>query len=82
LLYGTNEFSLIGRPLLPENLIRIKAVLVDRRLDHLKVTGLFYKRRRFRKTYPYQDKMSIIRIKEIELDEKLFEKYCAEKLSE
>ncbi|MEN2500249.1 MAG: 39S ribosomal protein L21, mitochondrial [Marteilia pararefringens] len=75
LLYGTHDFTLIGKPILPENLVGIKAVLVERRLDHLKVTGHFRRRKRFRKTYPYQEPMSILRILEIKLNQDLLEDF-------
>ena len=49
LLVGSKDFTLIGRPLLPRDLIRITATVVEKALSHTKVTFMNRRKERFRK---------------------------------
>jgi len=49
LLVGSKDFTLIGRPLLPRDLFRITATVVEKSLSHTKVTFQLKRKERFRK---------------------------------
>ncbi|MES1904318.1 MAG: 39S ribosomal protein L21, mitochondrial [Paramarteilia canceri] len=55
LLYGEKEFSFIGTPFIDPELVKVKAVITDRSLEYLKLSGIWVKRKRCRKSYrkPY-----------------------------
>ena len=42
LLVGSKDFSLIGRPLLPRDLINVEATVVEKSLGHKKVNVKFF----------------------------------------
>lgn len=49
LLIGSKDFTLMGRPLLPRDLVRITATVVEKCLSHTKVTFMLKRKERFRK---------------------------------
>lgn len=49
LLVGSNNFTLIGRPLLPSSHVYVEAQLIEKTLEHPKLWFQFHRRRRHRK---------------------------------
>nr|VZI23086.1 unnamed protein product [Spirometra erinaceieuropaei] len=65
LLVGGSQFSLVGRPLLPRNLVSVYAMVVEKTLEHPHLWYQFHRRRRHRKMRIFQDNLVTLRIKDI-----------------
>lgn len=49
LLIGSKDFTLLGRPLLPKDLFRVEATVVEKNLSQVKVLYFFHRRRKNRR---------------------------------
>merc|ERR1712130_301403 len=67
LLVGSKDFSLIGRPLLPRDLINVEATVVEKSLGHKKVHHYKAPGTRSRHTKWMRDTTTTLRINKIEL---------------
>ncbi|KAG5443539.1 39S ribosomal protein L21, mitochondrial [Clonorchis sinensis] len=65
LLLGSNEFTLIGRPLLSNQQVYVEAQVIERTLEHPKLWFQFHRRRRHRKMRVFQDNVVVLRITDI-----------------
>ena len=50
LMIGAKDFSLLGRPLLPKDLVRVEATVVEKSLSHSKINHKFKSKERYVKT--------------------------------
>ena len=50
-LIGSKDFTLIGRPLLPRDLVNVEATVVEKSLSHKKIIQTVYYRRTHRKPH-------------------------------
>uniref|UniRef100_A0A1B6CM71 Large ribosomal subunit protein bL21m n=1 Tax=Clastoptera arizonana TaxID=38151 RepID=A0A1B6CM71_9HEMI len=65
MLLGGSDFTLIGRPILPSNLVSVTATVIDKDLSHVKTR--FFKRRRkqFKRINFIRNYQTMIRINEV-----------------
>ncbi|BET01979.1 ribosomal protein L21 [Nesidiocoris tenuis] len=65
MLVGGVDFTLVGRPLLPPGLVRVKATVIEKSLSHTK--PVFYKkpRKQYRRLNFYRAHLTMLRINEI-----------------
>lgn len=66
LLLGSKDFTLIGRPFLPRDLVSVEATVVEKNLSHTKLIYFFYNKRRHRTNFR-RDYTTTLRINSVEL---------------
>lgn len=66
LLLGARDFTLIGRPILPTSQVEVKAMLIEKTLEHPHLWFQFHRRRRHRKMRVFQDNVAVLRITKIQ----------------
>ncbi|KAJ7985756.1 hypothetical protein DPEC_G00343760 [Dallia pectoralis] len=71
LLVGGEEFTLIGRPLLGCDLVRVEATVIEKTESWPKVHMLFWKRHRFQKKKIIVQPQTILRVNTIEVAPRL-----------
>ncbi|XP_028649366.1 39S ribosomal protein L21, mitochondrial [Erpetoichthys calabaricus] len=67
LLVGSENFSLIGRPLLGKDLVRVEATVIEKTECSPKVHMVFWKRHRFQKKKFIVQPQTVLRINSIEV---------------
>ncbi|XP_054634987.1 39S ribosomal protein L21, mitochondrial [Dunckerocampus dactyliophorus] len=67
LLVGAEDFTLIGRPLLGKELVRVEATVVEKTESWPKVHMVFWKRHRFQRKRFIVQPQTVLRINRIEL---------------
>ncbi|CAL8075676.1 unnamed protein product [Calicophoron daubneyi] len=65
LLVGSNDFSLIGRPVLGTKEVYVEAQVVEKTLEYPKLWYQFHRRRRHQKMRVFQDNVAVLRITKI-----------------
>ncbi|XP_014248668.1 39S ribosomal protein L21, mitochondrial [Cimex lectularius] len=67
LLVGGLNFTLVGRPILPPDLVSVTATVIEKDLSHTKT--FFYKRRRkqYMRTHFFRSQLTVLRIKEVSI---------------
>uniref|UniRef100_A0A8C7GT16 Large ribosomal subunit protein bL21m n=1 Tax=Oncorhynchus kisutch TaxID=8019 RepID=A0A8C7GT16_ONCKI len=71
LLVGGEEFTLIGRPLLGRNLVRVEATVIEKTESWPKVHMRFWKRHRYQKKRIIVQPQTVLRINTIEVAPRL-----------
>jgi len=71
LLVGGSSFSLIGKPVLPNNLVRVHATVMNKDLTHTKIRFRHIPKERVHKLNFVREETTYLRINEIELHPKL-----------
>ncbi|XP_073997620.1 mitochondrial ribosomal protein L21 [Rhodnius prolixus] len=73
LLVGGRDFTLVGRPILPQDLVSVNATVIEKDLSHTKT--IFFKRRRkqYMRMNFYRSQMTMLRINDILIDGKINE---------
>nr|XP_057923337.1 39S ribosomal protein L21, mitochondrial [Doryrhamphus excisus] len=71
LLVGAEDFTLIGRPLLGKELVRVEATVVEKTESWPKVHMVFWKRHRFQRKRFIVQPQTVLRINRIELAPRL-----------
>lgn len=71
LLVGAEDFTLIGRPLLGKELVRVEATVIEKTESWPKVHMRFWKRHRYQRKRIIVQPQTVLRINSIELDPKL-----------
>uniref|UniRef100_A0A3B3XGG4 Large ribosomal subunit protein bL21m n=1 Tax=Poecilia mexicana TaxID=48701 RepID=A0A3B3XGG4_9TELE len=67
LLVGAEDFTLVGRPLLGKELVRVKATVIEKTESCPKIHMVFWKRHRFQKKKTIVQPQTVLRINSIEL---------------
>ncbi|KAM4750302.1 large ribosomal subunit protein bL21m [Anableps anableps] len=67
LLVGAEDFTLVGRPLLGKELVRVKATVLEKTESWPKVHMVFWKRHRFQRKKIIVQPQTVLRINSIEL---------------
>ncbi|XP_060694414.1 39S ribosomal protein L21, mitochondrial [Hemiscyllium ocellatum] len=67
LLVGGNDFTLIGRPLLGRDLVRVEATVVEKTESWPKINFRFKRRKRYRRTKIIVQPQTVLRINTIEI---------------
>ncbi|CAG0883875.1 unnamed protein product [Darwinula stevensoni] len=67
LLVGGREWSLIGQPILPKDLVRIEATVVEKTLTHTFTSFFMIKRKRHRRMHFFKYPLAVLRINSIEM---------------
>jgi large subunit ribosomal protein L21 len=73
LLVGSKDFTLIGRPLLPKDLLSVEATVVEKNLSQTKIAQKFRKRQNYLKYYFNREYQTTLRINHIEIVKKIDE---------
>jgi len=68
LLVGGANFTLIGRPLLPRDLVKIEGTVIEKTLSYTKLHFILKKRQNFRRLKFNKTLYSMVRINSIEFD--------------
>ncbi|CAG7816202.1 unnamed protein product [Allacma fusca] len=68
LLAGSVDFTLLGRPMLPRDLVRIEATVIEKKLSYTKLRFLLIKRKNHRRLKFYKTPYTMVRINSIEFD--------------
>ncbi|CAH8490820.1 unnamed protein product [Dicrocoelium dendriticum] len=68
LLVGSNEFTLIGRPILQPKQACVEAQVIEKTLEHPKLWFQFHRRRRHKKMRVFQDNVAVLRITDISVN--------------
>uniref|UniRef100_A0A1A8G529 Large ribosomal subunit protein bL21m n=1 Tax=Nothobranchius korthausae TaxID=1143690 RepID=A0A1A8G529_9TELE len=71
LLVGAEDFSLVGRPLLGKDLVRVEATVIEKTESWPKVHMRFWKRHRFQRKKIVVQPQTVLRINSIELSPRL-----------
>ncbi|XP_038160783.1 39S ribosomal protein L21, mitochondrial [Cyprinodon tularosa] len=71
LLVGAEDFSLVGRPLLGKELVRVRATVIEKTQSWPKVHMVFWKRHRFQRKRIIVQPQTVLRINSIELNPQL-----------
>ena len=71
LLVGSKDFTLIGRPLLPRDLLSVEATVVEKNLSQTKVCQKFRKRQNYLRHYFKREFQTTLRINHIEIVKKV-----------
>ncbi|KAM9769692.1 large ribosomal subunit protein bL21m [Menidia menidia] len=71
LLVGAQDFSLLGRPLLGRDLVRVEATVIEKTDSWPKVNMKFWKRHRFQRKKIITHPQTVLRINSIELAPRL-----------
>ncbi|KAF7213335.1 large ribosomal subunit protein bL21m [Nothobranchius furzeri] len=71
LLVGAGDFSLVGRPLLGKDLVRVEATVIEKTESWPKVLMRFWKRHRFQYKKIIVQPQTVLRINSIELSPRL-----------
>uniref|UniRef100_W8C026 Large ribosomal subunit protein bL21m n=1 Tax=Ceratitis capitata TaxID=7213 RepID=W8C026_CERCA len=71
LLAGAKDFTLIGRPLLPQGLVNIKATIIEKTLTHTKTHFKKKRRKQFMRINFQRSPNTMIRINTIEVERKV-----------
>merc|ERR1712059_230764 len=71
LALGSQDFTLLGRPVLPLDLGRVEATVLEKTLSRTKVVQHFRKRERYRKFKFVRDKWTLLRINSIDIVSKV-----------
>uniref|UniRef100_A0A8C6TUP4 Large ribosomal subunit protein bL21m n=1 Tax=Neogobius melanostomus TaxID=47308 RepID=A0A8C6TUP4_9GOBI len=75
LLVGAQDFTLVGRPLLAKELVRVDATVIEKTESVPKVNMKFWKRHRFQKKKIIIQPQTVLRINNIRLAQRLHESY-------
>ncbi|XP_041641403.1 39S ribosomal protein L21, mitochondrial isoform X3 [Cheilinus undulatus] len=67
LLVGAEEFTLIGRPLLGKDLVRVEATVIEKTESWPKIHMVFWKRHRYQRTKTIIQPQTVLRINSIQL---------------
>ncbi|XP_003742749.1 uncharacterized protein LOC100898504 [Galendromus occidentalis] len=67
LLAASTDFTLIGRPLLDQDLVRVYATVIERTLGHEYRIFKFRQRTRYQRSYFYRQNYTMLRINGIEI---------------
>lgn len=67
LLVGSRDFTLLGRPLLSRELVRVDATVIEKTLSQQVRNFIFKKRSRYQRHYLYRFPFTMLRINSIEL---------------
>ncbi|XP_077316914.1 large ribosomal subunit protein bL21m isoform X1 [Lithobates pipiens] len=67
LLVGSDNFTLIGKPLLGKDLVRVEATVIEKTDSHPKINMKFWKRHRYQKKKIIVTTQTILRINSIEI---------------
>jgi large subunit ribosomal protein L21 len=71
LLVGSKDFTLIGRPLLPRDLLSVEATVVEKNLSQTKICQKFRKRQSYLRHYYKREFQTTLRINHIEIVKKV-----------
>ncbi|XP_034544866.1 39S ribosomal protein L21, mitochondrial [Notolabrus celidotus] len=71
LLVGAEDFTLIGRPLLGKDLVRVEATVIEKTESWPKTHMTFWKRHRFQRKRIIVQPQTVLRINSIELNPRL-----------
>jgi large subunit ribosomal protein L21 len=71
LLVGGSSFSLIGKPVLPNNLVKVHATVINKDLTHTKIRFRHIPKERVHKMNFVREETTYLRINDIELHPKL-----------
>ncbi|KAM9792211.1 large ribosomal subunit protein bL21m [Neosynchiropus ocellatus] len=71
LLVGAEDFTLVGRPLLGKDLVRVEATVIEKTESWPKIHQRFWKRHRFQRREIIVPKQTVLRINSIELAPRL-----------
>ncbi|KAM3623959.1 uncharacterized protein V6R79_017415 [Siganus canaliculatus] len=71
LLVGAQDFTLVGRPLLGKELVRVEATVIEKTESWPKVNMTFWKRHRFQRKRIIIQPQTVLRINSIELAPRL-----------
>ncbi|CAJ1052859.1 S ribosomal protein L21%2C mitochondrial [Xyrichtys novacula] len=71
LLVGAEEFTLIGRPLLGKDLVRVDATVIEKTESWPKINMVFWKRHRYQRKKIIIQPQTVLRINSIELAPRL-----------
>ncbi|XP_026214703.1 39S ribosomal protein L21, mitochondrial [Anabas testudineus] len=71
LLVGAEDFTLVGRPLLEKELVRVEATVIEKTESWPKVHMRFWKRHRFQRKKIIVQPQTVLRINTIELNPRL-----------
>lgn len=67
LLLGAEDFTLVGRPLLGKDLVRVEATVVEKTESWPRVHMVFWKRHRFQRKKIFVQPQTVLRINSIQL---------------
>ncbi|CAD5119207.1 DgyrCDS7840 [Dimorphilus gyrociliatus] len=68
LLIGSSDFSLVGRPVLKENMAKVEATVIEKTLGHEKIFFNYIRRKSHNRMRIRQEAMTHLRINSIELN--------------
>ena len=71
LCVGGQDFTLFGRPLLPQGLVRVEATVIERGLCRTKISQKFKKRENFRKVRFSREQFTLLRIHDVNVTRKV-----------
>ncbi|XP_048215711.1 39S ribosomal protein L21, mitochondrial isoform X2 [Perognathus longimembris pacificus] len=71
LLVGADDFTLLGKPLLSKDLVRVEATVIEKTESWPKVNMKFRKRKNFRKKHINVNPQTVLRINSIEIAPRL-----------
>ncbi|XP_010220308.1 PREDICTED: 39S ribosomal protein L21, mitochondrial [Tinamus guttatus] len=67
LLVGADDFTLIGRPLLGKELVRVEATVIEKTESWPKINMRFRKRRKYQRTKIIMNPQTVLRINTIDI---------------
>uniref|UniRef100_A0A1B6GY65 Large ribosomal subunit protein bL21m n=1 Tax=Cuerna arida TaxID=1464854 RepID=A0A1B6GY65_9HEMI len=82
MLVGSSDFTLIGRPVLPSELVSVTATVIDKDLSHVKTKFRFHKRKQFRRINFIRSPLTMIRINEVKVVGRVNERKDVEGLNQ
>ncbi|XP_054267868.1 39S ribosomal protein L21, mitochondrial isoform X2 [Macrosteles quadrilineatus] len=82
MLVGGSDFTLLGRPVLPPELVTVTGTVIDKDLSHVKTKFRFRKRKQFRRINFIRTPLTMVRINEVKIEGKVGERKDVEGLNQ
>lgn len=68
LLCGSQDFTLVGRPILQKDLVEVQATVIEKSLSHTRTHFKFKKRKQYRRINFQRSPTTVLRINSIEIN--------------
>ncbi|XP_059486430.1 large ribosomal subunit protein bL21m [Neocloeon triangulifer] len=71
MLVGAQNFTLVGKPVLPQDLVTVEATVVEKSLSHTRTFFKMWKRHNYRRIHFHRAPLTMLRINSIKINEQL-----------
>ncbi|CAB3386128.1 Hypothetical predicted protein [Cloeon dipterum] len=78
LLLGSRDFTVVGKPLLPQELVSVEATVVEKSLSHTRIHFKKIPRGNYNRTHLHREPLTILRINYIKINEQLVSSKASE----